>query len=68
MKAKTGDRLTITGHRVGEATRHPDILEVRGEKGAPPYYVRWTDGHESLVYPGPDMIIEHRRRKPNHDK
>jgi hypothetical protein len=65
MKAKTGDRLTITGHRVGEATRHADILEVRGEKGAPPYYVRWSDGHESLVYPGPDMIVEHRRRKPN---
>jgi hypothetical protein len=63
MRAKVGDRLTVTSHRVGEAARHADILEVRGEKGAPPYYVRWPDGHEGLVYPGSDMVVEHRRRK-----
>lgn len=39
------------------------ILKVRGDKGGPPYYVRWPDGHESLVYPGSDIVIEHKRRK-----
>lgn len=60
MKAKAGDRLTITGHRAGEAATHAEILEVRGENGEPPFYVRWPDGHESLVFPGSDMIVEHR--------
>ncbi len=27
------------------------------EDGAPPYRVRWSDGHEGLVYPGPDAHI-----------
>jgi hypothetical protein len=32
---------------------------VLGEGGAPPYLVRWDDGHESEVFPGPDMFIQH---------
>jgi hypothetical protein len=32
---------------------------VLGEDGAPPYVVRWEDGHESHVYPGSDMRIHH---------
>ncbi len=47
------------GHVVGEGDRHGEIVEVRGAEGAPPYVVRFTDGHESLVYPGPDAVIEH---------
>jgi hypothetical protein len=58
MKAKPGDRLKVSGHRVGEPTRHAEILEVRGAHGQPPYYVRWSDGHESTVYPGPDIVVE----------
>lgn len=63
MKAKPGDLLKISGHRVGEPARHAEILEVRGEKGQAPYFVRWPDGHESVVYPGPDMQVEHTTRK-----
>lgn len=64
MRAKSGDRLVIRGHRVGEVDRDALILEVRGENGAPPYLVRWgDDGHEALVYPGSDAAIEHKRRK-----
>ena len=37
------------------------ILEVRGPEGAPPYLVRFADGHESLVYPGGDCEIEANR-------
>lgn len=38
--------------RVGE------VIEVRGSDGEPPYLLRFSDGHESLVYPGPDAVVE----------
>jgi hypothetical protein len=66
MHAKVGDRLVIKGHRVGEHDRDAEILDVRGEKGEPPYLVRWSDdGHESLMFPGSDAVIEHHRRRTN---
>jgi hypothetical protein len=62
MKANVGDRLIITGHRVGEHERDAEILEVRGADGGPPYLVRWADdGRVSLVHPGPDAIVQHLR-------
>jgi hypothetical protein len=32
---------------------------VLGEHGAPPYLVRWSDGHESEVFPGSDIFVHH---------
>jgi hypothetical protein len=58
MKAATGDRLHVHGKVVGAQDKYGEILEVRGEDGGPPYVVRFTDGHESLVYPGPDCVVE----------
>lgn len=58
MYAKPGDRLVIKSHKIGDPMRDAEILEVRGDKGAPPYLVRWSDGHESVVYPGPDAVVE----------
>jgi Domain of unknown function (DUF1918) len=43
---------------VGQADRVGRIVEVRGPGGAPPYVVRFEDGHEGLVFPGPDAVIE----------
>lgn len=60
MKATVGDRLVVRGHRVGEPERDAEVLEARGEGGGPPYVVRWSDdGHESLMFPGNDVYIEH---------
>ena len=60
MHATKGDRLVIHGTHVGEPLRDGEIVEVRGEDGAPPYLVRWTDtGHESLTSPGPDAEVHH---------
>jgi len=39
--------------------RHGEIIEVRGENGEPPYRVQFGEGHESVVYPGSDFVIEH---------
>jgi hypothetical protein len=58
MKARIGDRLVMEGTHVGDLRRVGEIVEVHHEDGAPPYRVRWPDGHESLVFPGPDARIE----------
>jgi hypothetical protein len=62
MQATVGDQLHIRGRTVGAQDRHGEVIEVRGKDGAPPYLVRFSDGHESLVYPGPDCLVEHHER------
>lgn len=62
MRARAGDTLTVRSHHIGEADQEAEILEVRGEKGEPPFLVRWmTDGHEALFFPGSDAVVRHRR-------
>ena len=46
MQAKVGDSLVIEGKTAEIHRREGEILEVRGTDGAPPYVVRWPDGHE----------------------
>lgn len=57
MRAKVGDQLRVEAHTAEEHRREAEIIEVRGEDGAPPYLVRWPDGHEGLLYPGPDAHV-----------
>jgi Domain of unknown function (DUF1918) len=35
------------------------IVRVDGADGAPPYLVRWRDGHESVFFPASDTEVEH---------
>ncbi|QSB15578.1 DUF1918 domain-containing protein [Natronosporangium hydrolyticum] len=58
MQASVGDRLHVHGNKVGNADKVAEIIEVRGKGGAPPYWVRFPDGRESLVFPGPDSVVE----------
>lgn len=58
MRAAVGDRIVVRGHRVGEPERVGDVIEVKGDDGGPPYLVRWSDGHEALLHPGTDAVIE----------
>lgn len=58
MQAQVGDRLHVHGRQVGNPDKFGEIIEVRGEDGGPPYLVRFQDGHETLVFPGPDAVIE----------
>jgi hypothetical protein len=58
-QTRPGDRLVVKGHHTGEPDRDGEILEVLGEHGAPPYLVRWSDGHESELFPSSDAIVQH---------
>jgi Domain of unknown function (DUF1918) len=57
MHANVGDHLLVEGRTVGEGRRDGEVVEVRGHDGEPPYVVRWSDGHEGLIYPGPDAHV-----------
>ncbi|WP_028852204.1 DUF1918 domain-containing protein [Thermocrispum municipale] len=61
MHASTGDKILVHGPKVGVAEQHAEIIEVRGENGRPPYLVRFEDGRETLMYPGPDAVVLSRR-------
>lgn len=63
MKAKVGDHIIVRGHHIHEVDRRGEVLEVHGKDGDPPFLVRWDDGHEGLVFPGPDAAVE---QSPEH--
>lgn len=57
MRAGVGDRIILAGEQVDRPTRDGEVLEVRGQNGAPPYLVKWSDGHTGLLYPGPGSVL-----------
>ncbi|AJT69240.1 DUF1918 domain-containing protein [Streptomyces chattanoogensis] len=59
MQASVGDRLLVHGRIVGQRDRSAEIIEVLGADGSPPYRVRFEDGHETLMSPGPDTVVRH---------
>ncbi|MEU9759362.1 DUF1918 domain-containing protein [Streptomyces sp. NPDC047985] len=67
MEAHAGDRLLTHGRTVGQRDKVAEILEVLGPRGTPPYRVRSEDGHEHVISPGPDSVVQHttdRKRTP----
>ncbi|WP_439679894.1 DUF1918 domain-containing protein [Embleya sp. MST-111070] len=61
MHATKGDRLLIHGRVVGQQDHVVEIVEVLGPNGTPPFRVRAANGHESIMAPGPDCVVEHRQ-------
>jgi len=59
MKAQAGDELIVKGIHIGAPERRGVITEVHGADGAPPYLVRWSDGHESSFFPASDTVVKH---------
>ena len=64
MRAAVGDRLHFEGRVVGVHGHTATVVETRGEDGGPPYLVRHDNGHESVVFPGPDVWVEHPEGSP----
>jgi len=59
MHAEVGDEIVVRGRHVGDEDRKGVIIEVHGEGGAPPYLVRWDNGHDSVFMPSSDSLVEH---------
>ena len=60
MHATKGDHLMVEGRKDGTQTREGEIFEVRGQDGASPYVVRWTDGHEGQTFPVSPVLLVRR--------
>jgi hypothetical protein len=63
MKAEVGDRIVVASGTLHRPIRDGEILQI-GEEGGGPYLVRWSDGNESLFFPGPDAHVEHVSQEP----
>ena len=57
MHADVGDQLVIESRTVDAPRKVGEVLEVHGADGGPPYVVRWSDGHQGLMFPGADAHI-----------
>ena len=57
MRAKPGDRIILAAPVIDGPLRDGEVIEARGDDGAPPYLIRWSDGHEGLLYPGPGSVL-----------
>ena len=57
MRAQPGDHIILAPPTVDGPLREGEVVETRGDDGQPPYVVRWTDGHEALLYPGPGAVL-----------
>lgn len=68
MHANVGDTLRMHGRIVGQHDRVAEIVEVMGNDGTPPYRVRFDDGHETLMAPGPDCVVQHSGAPSKRDK
>jgi hypothetical protein len=68
MEAAVGDMLRIHGHNVGDPDKTGEIVEIHGKSGQPPYTIRFADGHTSLMFPGPDAVVEPPARKAGRGK
>ncbi len=66
MQATIGDRLHVHSNTVGATDKIATIVEIRGSNGTPPYLVQFQDGHQTLVYPGTDCVVEHSARPAVH--
>ena len=60
MRAHIGDLVHTHGVTSSDGQRTAEIVEVRGADDGPPYLVRFPDGEEMVIYPGPETVVESR--------
>ena len=63
MDASVGDRIVVAATHVAGKVRDGVVVRT-APGGVPPYGVRWSDGHESVVFPGPGVRVEHVPARP----
>ena len=58
MRCQIGDHLVVDSRRVGGERRAGEIVEViDADTDRPHFRVRWSNGHESVIYPGSDATV-----------
>jgi Domain of unknown function (DUF1918)/Rv2632c-like len=57
MDAHVGDQLVVRSQQVGRADQLGEITEVIST-GGEHYRVRWSDGRETIFFPGPDATVQ----------
>jgi hypothetical protein len=62
--ARAGDAVAVVGHTVGDAARTGEVLSVRRSGDTVGLRVRWEDGHLSILFPGPDVVIHRHNHGP----
>ncbi len=62
--ARVGDEISVHSHRLGGAQRTGVIREVLGTTHDPYFRVRWQDGRETTLHPGPDALLRPKGRRP----
>ena len=66
MRAHVGDRLHVHGRVVGHAEHTAQIVEIREPAaGQSIFAVRYDDGRQTLISPGPDTVVEHQTDCPS---
>ena len=64
MEAHIGDRIVLESERTGQPAREGQIVEVIGKADAVRYRIRWTDGHESVLFPSAgNVTVTHTRKE-----
>jgi hypothetical protein len=54
--ARRGDRIVIDSSQVGSPPREGEVLKVIHGEVKDSYYVRWGDGHETLISPAAGTV------------
>lgn len=54
--ARRGDRIVIDSSQVGSPPREGEVLRVIRGEVRNSYYVRWADGHETLISPSAGTV------------
>jgi hypothetical protein len=62
MEAHRGDHVIVEGNKVGQSKRNGEVVRVEGYYEHRRIWVRWTDGHESMLIPGPGVHLEGKQR------
>ena len=57
MHASVGDHIEILSGSLDQSPRKGVVREVIGDLGDEHYLVDWNDGHQSILFPGPDANV-----------
>jgi hypothetical protein len=61
--ARAGDEIIVSSREASDPRHTGTVLEVLTTGGVVHYRVRWHDGADCILFPGPDMHFVHPRSR-----